>query len=224
MAAGDCRARIGAAAERRTNKSRPAEKPNPLIVVPPPEKTVATVAEAKPPADANLIDDDGHSMWTSPTSGKPLDWAYLPPGVQIVLALRPTALAAHPEGDKLLAALGPLGSAGIHSIEEQTGVPFRELERLVVGWQLTGDKGELAATLVAYARAVCRIRNRLKPNFPRRSSKITAATPIGKSAHGTLSAWLAGRTQLSSSRRPMRWKTSSIWAVGRRHYAVTLNG
>ena len=37
----------------------------------------------------NLVDDDGQTLWISPTDGQPLDLAYLPPGVQIIVALRP---------------------------------------------------------------------------------------------------------------------------------------
>lgn len=126
--------------------------------------------EAKPPADGGpqatsetqtanpepqlpspLIDDDGRAMWASPTSGEPLAWSYLPPGAQIVLALRPAALTAHPEGDKVLAAFGPLGRDAIRAVEQQTGMEFRQIDRLIVGWQLVGDTGELAATLVVYA-------------------------------------------------------------------------
>ena len=53
------------------------------------------------------IADDGRTLWASPTSGKPLDLAFLPPGCQIFFALRPADLLSHPEGEKVLAAVGP---------------------------------------------------------------------------------------------------------------------
>jgi hypothetical protein len=95
-----------------------------------------------------LIDDDGTTLWASPTDGPPLDLSYLPPGPQIVLALRPAALAAHPEGEKVLAALGPIGESSIGRLEQQTGVPFDAIDRLVIGWRTTRD-GAWDATLVA---------------------------------------------------------------------------
>jgi hypothetical protein len=106
-------------------------------------------AEADPPAPAlDLIDDDGRTMWAPPTDGPPLDLAYLPPGVQIILALRPAALVAHPEGDKALAALGPLGQQGLRAVEQATGRPFDQLEQLLVGWQ-TNEDGAWEIALVA---------------------------------------------------------------------------
>jgi hypothetical protein len=104
-----------------------------------------------PPPSIDLIADDGQSMWASPTSGQPLAWDYLPPGAQIVLAVRPAALAAHPEGEKVLAALGPLGRDAIRFVEQETAVPFRQIDRLIVGWQADGESGRMVATLVVYA-------------------------------------------------------------------------
>lgn len=97
--------------------------------------------------DVTVIDDDGRTLWESPTHGQPLDLAYLPPGVQIIAALRPKALANHPEGQKVLAALGPLGQRGLQYLADLIA-PFEELEHLVVGWQTTND-GAWHTTLVA---------------------------------------------------------------------------
>lgn len=110
------------------------------------EKVLAEDAEGN--VASQLIDDDGKTMWASPTAGRPLTLEFLPPGVQMVVALRPSALVGHPEGEKALAALGPLGDEGIRSIESIWGMPFGEMERLVIGWQVVG--GELAANLVVY--------------------------------------------------------------------------
>ena len=108
---------------------------------------------AKPPSD--LIDDDGRTLWVSPTDGRPLDLAYLPPGVEIVLALRPAELLAHPEGEKVLAALGPAGAAAQAAVERSTGTNLREIERLLVGWQVEAD-GSYVATLVVTGKSPLR--------------------------------------------------------------------
>src|SRR5688572_11130611 len=63
-----------------------------------------------------LVDDDGETLWSSPTDGVPLQLAYLPPGVQIVVALRPAALIEHPEWEKVYAALEPTGQRGIRYV------------------------------------------------------------------------------------------------------------
>lgn len=96
-----------------------------------------------------VIDDDGRTMWVSPTSGQPLSLNWLPQGVQMILALRPNALVAHPEGEKVLAALGPLGSEGVRAMEQVCGVPLIGIQLLVIGWQLDGN-GNLDPTLVFY--------------------------------------------------------------------------
>jgi hypothetical protein len=101
--------------------------------------------------DLNVIDDDGRTMWASPTSGSPLGLHWLPQGVQMMLALRPSALIAHPEGEKVLAALGPLGTTGVRAIEQTCGTSFGEIERLLIGWQMLGD-GRLDATFVVYGQ------------------------------------------------------------------------
>lgn len=105
------------------------------------------VESADPPVVDDLIDDDGKTLWASPTHGPPLDLANLPPGVEIVLALRPVHLLSHPDGEKIVAALGPLGTQAIESLEHLTGVKLAEIERLVVGWQIARD-GSPVATLV----------------------------------------------------------------------------
>ncbi|MEX2318114.1 MAG: hypothetical protein WD669_13230 [Pirellulales bacterium] len=143
-------ATIGREMLRDDAAAPPVTKPEDIV---PPPDDAAVKSDAAPVSaeTSNLIEDDGHSMWASPTSGKPLRWEGLPPGVQIVLALRPSALAANPEGEKVLAALGPLGGESVRSIEQITGIAFREIERLLVGWRLIGDQGTLAATIVVYA-------------------------------------------------------------------------
>ena len=68
-----------------------------------------------------LVDDDDQTLWASPTDGPPLELAYLPPGVEIILAVRPAELLAHPEGKKVLAALGPIGADAVAFVEKSTG-------------------------------------------------------------------------------------------------------
>ncbi len=103
-------------------------------------------ADLQPP----LIDDDDKTLWVSPTNGKPLDLAYLSPGAQVVLALRPAEFRKHAEGEKVLAALGPAGQHAIELVEHTTTVPLAEMERLVAGCQATGD-GNWLATFVVHA-------------------------------------------------------------------------
>lgn len=107
-----------------------------------------TVEQPSPTRDEDSpVEDDGQTLWSSPTDGPPLDLTYLPPGAQIILAVRPTALAANAEGEKILTALGPIGSRAIELVEQRTGTPFDQIERLLVGWRTTLN-GQWDATLV----------------------------------------------------------------------------
>jgi hypothetical protein len=105
----------------------------------------------KPEEDMSpLIDDDGKTLWESPTNGKPLDLAYLSPGAQIIVAMRPEALLKHAEGEKIRTALGPLGQSGIEFVETAAGMPLTDMERLVVGCHINSE-GTWQTTLVVRA-------------------------------------------------------------------------
>jgi hypothetical protein len=61
-----------------------------------------TATAPSPNAESNLVDDDGKTLWESPTHDRPLSLAYLPPGCQIILSLRPQALAGDAQGEKII--------------------------------------------------------------------------------------------------------------------------
>ncbi len=86
------------------------------------------------PEDSNLIDDDGETLWASPTSGKPLNMTYLPGGAQLIFVLRPAELLSSPEGSKLLAALGPAGTSAVTRLRETLGVDLTRIEQLTIGF------------------------------------------------------------------------------------------
>jgi hypothetical protein len=124
---------------RETSRaSRPAATPNDRPAQP-----------AAPAAGDHhsLIEDDGQTLWSSPTAGEPVDLSYLPPGVQIIVAMRPKAIADHPEGEKVLASLGPLGEQGIGFVDNVLKLP-RGIEQCLIGFQTTSD-GQWQTTMVA---------------------------------------------------------------------------
>jgi hypothetical protein len=79
-----------------------------------------------------LVDDDGASLWASPTEGQPLGLKYLPPGAELYLALRPADILAHAEGKKIVDALGPGGAWGQSRLEAITGMPMSDVSQLIV--------------------------------------------------------------------------------------------
>ncbi len=94
-----------------------------------------------------LIDDDRETLWISPTDGPPLELAYLPPGVQIVVALRPAAFAGHPEMDKVFDAAGPLGMRGAQLLDEVLRNPFG-VQQAIIGCRIS-ESDAWEATLLA---------------------------------------------------------------------------
>lgn len=114
-----------------------------------PQAANAPQAPVETPVVESVIDDDGKTLWASPTHGPPLELAYLPPGVEIILAVRPAELNSHPEGAKVVAALGPAGTNAIASLEEKYGVKLGDIERLIVGWRVQAVGTLVATTVVA---------------------------------------------------------------------------
>ena len=121
-------------------------------------------AAASPVADADgnaadgnaaeqLVDDpQGTLLWASPTAGAPLSLAYMPAGVQCLVHLRPALVAAHPEGEKVLAALGPWGQDAAARLKELTTADFAEVESVLVG-VVPNKAAELDASLRVTLRA-----------------------------------------------------------------------
>jgi hypothetical protein len=133
--------------------SEPERKP-PAMEQPPaashveaPTATPIARQPGKTVAEPELIDDDGQTLWESSTHGGPIKLAYLPPGCQIILALRPAEMLAHPEGERIAAALGPIGGSAMRCVEQTVGIPLRDIEELLIGWQVTRD-GKWDTTLV----------------------------------------------------------------------------
>ena len=100
---------------------QPAEGAKPAPTV----RTDVTVTE---------IDDDGQTLWTSPTTGEPLSLNYLPSGVQIILTLRPAELLDNAEGARLLEVLGPAGQFARDQLQVVLGCGLSEIEQLTLAF------------------------------------------------------------------------------------------
>ena len=131
-----------------SSKSEPAA----LIEMPQSESSEAVVlgessvsAESVPTDDSLLVDDDGQTLWLSPTDGESISLQYLPLGTQLLLHLRPAELLGHREGEKIVAALGPWGAQALETIAEATSVDLEQVESLVVAVHST-VRGELHFT------------------------------------------------------------------------------
>jgi len=87
------------------------------------------------PAARQIVVDDQSLPWASPTSGPPPTLAYLPPGADLVLLVRPAEIDAAAEGRLFVKSLGPAAEAGIASAAALCGVPWDAIESLQAAWQ-----------------------------------------------------------------------------------------
>lgn len=93
--------------------------------------------EVKPelpsPSGPRLVEDDGETLWASPTDGEPIDLAGLPNDTRLALVVRMAELLGSPEGDRIVRALGPNFASVRQQVENDLGVKFDALETFTLG-------------------------------------------------------------------------------------------
>lgn len=138
----------GAGAAKVTNTSSSAGTKSPFpIEKDPGEKSTAEKGTASsnpigsavsaPAGEAGLaqeiVPNDGNTLWASPTAGRPVSFRCIPPEGQVFLISRPADVLAHPEGQKVLDALGPNFPPARDALEAASGVKLAEMEQLIIG-------------------------------------------------------------------------------------------
>lgn len=134
-------------------EARPAEPPpdQPAPVQQPPAPPSESVAESAP-SSATLVDDDGRTLWVSPTDGDAIDLRYLPPGAEFILHLRPAEWLAEPTGRAALDAAGPEVGALVEQLERLTGYKLRNIDELLLA--VRGARGDGLETAFVVAPSV----------------------------------------------------------------------
>ena len=97
-----------------------------------------------------VVDDDGKLLWASPTWGPPIDTRLIGLGAQGVLVLRPAALAASTQGERLLAAMGPAGAELQSAVEAAAGTPLAAIDRVHIVLYANGDQPPRVSYVVQY--------------------------------------------------------------------------
>ncbi|MHC2067445.1 serine/threonine protein kinase [Bremerella sp. T1] len=107
----------------------------------PPEVDPAPEVDPQPvdpapvaPTGPQLVEDDGQTLWASPTDGTPIDLTGLPNDTRVALVVRASDLTGNPEGDRMLRALGPQFTTVREQLEGDLGVRLEQLEALTVGF------------------------------------------------------------------------------------------
>ncbi len=113
----------------------------------------AETAGAVPPAAAvtTLVgaDEARNVPFEAPQpAGPPPRLAYLPPGSQLVLLVRPSAALATPEGERFARALGPRAAAALDAAARMAGVAPEAIEEIQAGWQAGGPDEVVGGVLV----------------------------------------------------------------------------
>lgn len=126
----------------------PAQRPPAVEVAPAPAAPESADAASAERPEQVVDDSAGTLLWASPTVGAPPSLAYIPGGAQCLLHIRPAMLAAHPEGERILAALGPWGAAVVGRLQSELHAELNEIDALLVAI-VVGPDGQLDATLRA---------------------------------------------------------------------------
>ena len=79
-----------------------------------------------------VADPEGKLLWASPTSGKPLTLRCVPPVGQVYITVRPAAMLAVGEGERVLHALGPTFKTQRGMFETASGFKLAEIEQLTL--------------------------------------------------------------------------------------------
>ncbi len=88
-----------------------------------------------------LIEDDGETLWASPTDGDPVDLAWTPPGAQLFVTINIADLLTTENGLAVLQAFGPQVSSTISTFETATGVALDKVDRIILSW-LEDEQGQ----------------------------------------------------------------------------------
>jgi serine/threonine protein kinase len=125
------------------------------------DDAAVTLANAPPVVDATaktpveplepIWTPDG-AMWSSPTHGKPIDVAFLAPGSEAVIVLRPADLLKHPQGELLLdpKVLGPLAEWVRTELPAMSGASLENIVQVVIG--LLESTGKTRVALVVHVK------------------------------------------------------------------------
>lgn len=131
-------------------------------------KVAQNTAAGGGPASAEAVKDDGQTLWSSPTAGQPISLKYVPPGAQLFLVTRPSALMSREEGQRVLKALGPKFVSGRQSWETASGVKLDDVEQLIIA--LYANQGK-------FPKAACVVRLKVDTTPEDLRSKWGATTP-----------------------------------------------
>ncbi|MEQ8846172.1 hypothetical protein [Botrimarina sp.] len=127
---------------------QPAAPPAPPAAASPEPPLPAATAPESTGDGRRLADDDGRTLWASPTDGGPIDLSLVPDQSGLFLFARPAALLATDEGRRVWRALGPSGRAARAAVESAAGKPLEDVGSVAIGVRAGQSYDRVAATLL----------------------------------------------------------------------------
>jgi hypothetical protein len=118
-----------------------------------PQRSAAT--EQRAPDDEKLVEDDGKTLWASPTDGPPLDLAYLPPGTQFFVSFRGRDFFSRPNWQKEVNAVFDFYTRARRTLDVQ--FPFYrthgyDIPNVLAGWQIDSHDRWLISRVLFLSR------------------------------------------------------------------------
>jgi serine/threonine protein kinase len=83
--------------------------------------------------DKTLSEDDGTSLWLSPTRGSPIDTRYLPSGAQLIGFVNVAQILSSEEGARVLRAMGPRFNEWMTDWLENAGLSLKDIDSILFG-------------------------------------------------------------------------------------------
>ena len=120
-----------------TNTGNPATSP----------PAAPTDTNSGPDIKTEVVQDDGLSLWASPTAGSPLSLDYVAAGAQVIFSVRPAQIVRRPDGDQILPSFGPWGELAQGAMKQATGLELAQIDRVTAVLVDSGD-GNLVPTYV----------------------------------------------------------------------------
>jgi hypothetical protein len=87
-----------------------------------------------------IVDDDNQRLWESPTTGRAIDFQYVPDRTQILLHVEVADLLASPPGQRLVAGLSSVFGQATKNLQNRIGVTAQQIEAITIAMFPANDQ------------------------------------------------------------------------------------
>lgn len=98
-----------------------------------------------------VVDDDGRTLWETPTVGFPIDLNYVPAEMRVLISVRPAEIYKTPDGALIFRSLGEDFAKLQSAFEKQSGVPLNNIDHLLLTIHSNAGKAPRPSYVVTLA-------------------------------------------------------------------------